>query len=101
MDQQEFDRHFEYLDECVVGGLEFLARELEAGKFPELELGNFKRPLVVGSGNALATGRILYQDYDAVFADESTYEDKISKIKTIDGIAIVSATGGKDAVKIA
>jgi hypothetical protein len=84
------------LDECVVNALELFKKGL-----PELNLGSYTRPLVVGSGNAAVTGKILFESSDAVFADEGTYEKKIATIREIDGAALISASGGKHAPLIA
>lgn len=84
------------LDVCVLGALELFQKE----KIPSFDV-KFKRPLVVGSGNAEATGRILFEDHDAVFASESNFEVELREIKSIDGVVIVSASGGKHAPIIA
>jgi hypothetical protein len=85
------------LDTVVLGALElFASREL-----PSVDIGTFKRPLVVGSGNAEATGRILFADSDAIFASESNVQDKLNHIADIDEVVIVSASGGKHAPIIA
>jgi len=97
MNQQEFDCRFENLDESVVNALKLFQEQ----GLPILDLGNYKRPLVVGSGNAVVTGRILYEDFDAVFADESTYLRKLENISGIDGVVLISASGGKHAPQIA
>jgi len=85
------------LDTVVLGALEMLA-----GKdLPAIDVSKFQRPLVVGSGNAEATGRIIFDKNDAVFASESTVDDKLANIKDIDEVIIVSASGGKHAPIIA
>jgi hypothetical protein len=66
-----------------------------------MKLPKFKRPLVVGSGNAAVTGRILFEQSDAVFADESNYLAKLKAVKDIDGGILISASGGKHAPIIA
>jgi hypothetical protein len=83
------------LDQVVVSALEFFSRE----RPPKLDIPDFKRPLVVGSGNAAPTARILFHDRDAVFADESSFREKLSL--PIDGAVLVSASGGKHAPPIA
>src|SRR3989344_7859869 len=85
------------LDVAVLGALERFGEE----KLPEFPVVDRKRPLIVGSGNAAATGRILFRDTDAVFADESNYQQKLEAIPAIDGAIIISASGGKDAPRIA
>lgn len=83
------------LDECVINALELFSRK----SLPKLNF-KFKRPLVVGSGNATVTGQILFNNKDAVFADESNYKQKI-KASKIDGAVIISSSGGKHAPIIA
>lgn len=87
------------LDECVINALRlFTDPETE---FPKPDLASLKRPLVVGSGNAIATGKIIFDSKDAVFADESTYQGKLDAIENIDGVVLLSASGGKHAPVIA
>jgi hypothetical protein len=81
------------LDTVVLGALEMLATET----IPTLDITRFKRPLVVGSGNAEATGRILFAETDAIFASESSVDDKLGHINDIDEVVVVSASGGKHA----
>jgi hypothetical protein len=83
------------LDDCVKNALKLFTK-----KIPNIDLGNYSRPLVVGSGNAAVTGRIIFQNKDAVFADESTYEEKIKSAK-VDGAILISSSGGKHAPVIA
>ncbi|MEO6761814.1 MAG: hypothetical protein ABI220_05640 [Candidatus Saccharimonadales bacterium] len=82
-----------FLDTAVLGALEML----EGRDLPKIDISNFKRPLVVGSGNAEATGRIIFEATDAVFASESTVDEKLRDIAGIDEVIIVSASGGKHA----
>ncbi len=84
------------LDVCVLAALELFSQT----KLPKLNI-PFKRPLVVGSGNAAATGKIIFENKDAIFADESTFENKLKSIKSIDGVVLISASGGKHAPIIA
>jgi len=89
--------HLINLDECVVNALNlFIQNGLP--EFPQID---FKRPLVVGSGNAAVTGRIIFSDTDAVFADESDYQNKLAAVPGVDGAVIISASGGKHAPIIA
>jgi|TARA_Y100000310_G_scaffold50135_1_gene46234 hypothetical protein len=85
------------LDECVINALDLFIKN----KIPQLNLGKFKRPLVVGSGNAAVTGKIIFEDSDAVFADEGNYIQKLKAIKNIDIAILISASGGKHAPIIA
>ncbi len=84
------------LDECVINALNLFARE----QLPRLSF-DFDRPMVVGSGNAAATGRIIFEKSDAVFADESNFDMKLENIPGIDGVILISASGGKHAPVIA
>ena len=87
------------LDKCVINALDLFIDPKT--KFPRPNLTKFKRPLVVGSGNAIATGRIIFDRHDAVFADEGTYQGKLDAIRGIDGVILLSASGGKHAPIIA
>lgn len=84
------------LDTVVLGALELF----QSAPLPKLDI-QFKRPLVVGSGNAEATGRIIFANSDAIFASESDYQSKLEKIADIDGVVLISASGGKHAPLIA
>lgn len=85
------------LDVVTLGALELLSN----AQIPLVDFSQFKRPLVVGSGNAAVTGKLLFADVDAVFADESSYVEKLNSIETIDGAVLISASGSKHAVEIA
>ena len=83
--------HLPDLDEAVIEALNLF---IEKG-LPTSHIGNFKRPLVVGSGNAANTGQMLFHDKDAIFADESTFKEKLKDIKSIDGAVLITASGAK------
>jgi len=85
------------LDVAVLGALELFQQQA----VPEIDISNYKRPLIVGSGNAEATGRIVFDKIDAVFASESNFESKLKNIPSIDGVVIISASGEKHAPIIA
>lgn len=85
------------LDTVVLGALEML----EEREIPKINLEGIKKPLVVGSGNAEATGRIIFAETDAIFASESSVDDKLAHIDDIDEVVVVSASGGKHAPIIA
>lgn len=85
------------LDIAVLGALS-LAQNTE---LPSVPADHFKKPLVIGSGNAYQTGQILFQGSLACFASESDYEEVLSKNSDTDGVVIVSASGGKHAVSVA
>lgn len=84
------------LDICVLGALELFMET----KIPKIKLKEYNRVLVVGSGNALATGKIIFNDKDAVFASEGTYKNPMEKIE-FDLVVIISASGEKHAPIIA
>lgn len=85
------------LDTVVLGALELFSKT----ELPTINHQEYKKPLVVGSGNAEATGRIIFAETDAVFASESNFEDKLKNDANIDGVILVSASGGKHAPIIA
>lgn len=85
------------LDVAVMGALELF----EQYDLPEMDLSMYKHPLVVGSGNAEATGRIIFSGSDAVFSSESNYQEKLDNIPSIDGVVLISASGSKHAPIIA
>lgn len=79
------------LDQCVLDALTFLSHV----NLPKINV-PYKRPLVVGSGNAYYTGHILFHDKDAVFADEGSFKQKL-KVAKNDGAVLISASGEKHA----
>lgn len=86
------------LDVAVRGALERLSQD----ELPVLDTTMFgDRPLVVGSGSASATGKILFRDTQALYADESQFEERLATYIDRDSVVIVSASGGKHAVGIA
>ncbi len=94
-DNSNIDDWFVNLDVCVIQSLDFLATV----PLPYPNFFKFNRPLVAGSGNALETGRILFQGQDAIFSDESNYHEEINK--AINGAFLISASGKKDSPDIA
>jgi hypothetical protein len=83
------------LNETVIKALELL---IDA-ELPNLTLGNPTRRLVVASGNALPTGRVIFEDEDAVYASESQYQHVLKK-NIADGAVVISASGEKHAPAI-
>ena len=81
------------LYEIVVDALELHS----SYELPELSLGNPKKRLVVGSGNALPTGKIIFCNEDAIYADEGQYKRVLDTNPSIDGAVVISASGEKDA----
>ncbi len=80
------------LDECTINALNLLSKS----SFPKIKI-TFNNPLVVGSGNAAALGKILFH---GVFANESNYLEKL-KTEKIDGCILISSSAGKHAPIIA
>ncbi len=83
------------LDVVVMTALELFANTT----VPKLLRGRFKRPLILGSGNAIAAARTIFAGLPVQFADESNYEAAI--FSDVDGAYIFSASGGKHAVTFA
>lgn len=83
------------LPEVTLGALELF----DLKGLPKLDLSKHKKPLVVGSGNAISTAKILFEGVQATFANESDYLDKMKL--DIDSIYIFSASGGKHAPIVA
>lgn len=81
------------LDVVVRGALELF----QESAIPRINVSDFKHPLVVGSGNAEATGRIIFRESDAVFGSESDFMAKLQAIPAIDGVVLISASGAKHA----
>ena len=74
------------LDECTINALNLFSKS----KLPKIKT-TFKNPLVIGSGNAAALGKILFH---GIYANESNYLEKL-KTKKIDGCILISASAGK------
>lgn len=89
-----------YLDEIVHSSLDFFVEN------PPLiiDISKFSLPFVVGSGNAINTGKILFSEHAAIFADESNFKTTVSAYKPvvekglIRDAVIISASGEKDSV---
>lgn len=84
------------LDVVTMAALELFERT----DLPVLNVNRFRRPLVLGSGNAIVSAQAIFAHTNAVFADESNYEDKIFG-GDFDGAYIFSASGSKHAVTFA
>ncbi len=88
------------LDETVISALDFFIKN----KPPRLNLKPFSLPLVVGSGNAFNTARIIFSGRPAIIGNESNFKKilngykKLIKNKIIDRAVIISASGEKDSV---
>src|SRR3990167_7989985 len=88
------------LDQIVIESLDFFIKN----PVPNLDIGQFKMPLVVCSGNAINTGQIIFSQSAAIFADESSFKTVIEAYKPIidkkliTQAVIISASGEKDSV---
>lgn len=69
----------------------------QKNSLPKLDLTQFRIPLVVGSGNGYYTGRILFRDIGAYYANEAEVEKKLENIPSITDVVVVSASGEKHA----
>ncbi len=81
------------LYEAVIDALELHS----SYELPKLNLGKPNKRLVVGSGNALPTGRIIFKDEDALFANEGQYKKMLDNNPSVDEAFVISASGEKDA----
>lgn len=84
------------LKRVVLGALELFSQ----GEESSLKFRDFKRPVVVGSGNAEVTAKILFEGQDVIFANENNIDDALKR-NGVDGVFIFSASGAKHAPIIA
>ncbi len=88
------------LSESLLTALDFHSQEAIA-KFPKLKKG---LKIVVGSGNAYNTAKIIFADQVVLFASESNFLSVLESSKTliknkvITEAVIISASGEKDAI---
>jgi hypothetical protein len=80
------------LDVVTLGALELFDKE----GLPEVNLPDFKKPVIAGSGNARVTSEIIFSNKEAVFAGENNYKEAASQ-KDVDGALIFSSSGNKHA----
>ena len=85
------------LHEVVLDALAFDVDHKDELWLPDF--GAAGRILVVGSGNAYATGKIIFRNRDAVFADEGQYVHalQIDRDPPTDCGVVISSSGDKDA----
>lgn len=94
---QTFDeKNLPSLNTTVLAALELFSKE----GLPKIKFPNFKKPIIVGSGNAKVTSQILFANTDCIFADENNYIEASNR-KGVDGAIIFSASGAKHAPIIA
>lgn len=88
------------LDQIVIETVDFFAHTPP----PSFDISKFSLPFVVGSGNALSTGKILFSGQAAIFADESTFASMVKSYQPviekglITDVVVISASGEKDSV---
>lgn len=88
------------LDAIVFDTLDFFIKTPP----PSFDVSKYSMPFVVGSGNAINTGKILFSHQAAIFADESSFKSVVSSYKTaiekglVTDAVILSASGEKDSV---
>ena len=88
------------LDQTVLETLKFFSTNPPA----RFNLDDYQLPFVVGSGNALGTGRLMFSGRAAVFADESDFRSTIEAFLPlidrglITQAVVISASGEKDSV---
>lgn len=90
------EKNLPSLTQVTLGALELFIKD----GVSKTKIKEFKKPLVVGSGNAIATAKILYANKGVIFADENNYKEAM-QIKDVDGVLIFSASGAKHAPIIA
>ena len=88
------------LDETVLAALDFFSQK----KPVQLNLKSFYFPIVVGSGNAYNTAKLLFSGQKAIIASESNFKvilknyQELIKNKIIKEALIISASGEKDSI---
>ena len=80
------------LDEAVMGALELFS----INNINKINISEYKKPLIAWSWNAIETAKIIFAWIDALFCDETNFDDYIKK--DIDGLIIVSASWEKHAL---
>ena len=81
------------LHEVVIQALDLHA----SSDIPVLRFPPAKKRLVIASGNALPTGRIIFADEPALFCDEGQYMGALDREPAIDAAVVISASGTKHA----
>lgn len=66
-------------------------------ELPKLNFGPARFRLVVASGNALPTGKVVFDNERCVFADEGQYREVLQANPEIDAAVVISASGEKHA----
>lgn len=84
----------DYLDTIALETAKFFASQKE--NITPIDTDSFLSPLVLGSGNAIETGKILFRKKPALFASESDATEKIV-LDQVKEVVVISASGGKHA----
>jgi hypothetical protein len=80
------------LKTTILGALELFIKK----GLPTIEMPRFKKPIIMGSGNAEVTARLLFHDTEAIFVNENNFKEVINR-DGVDGAIIFSASGEKHA----
>jgi hypothetical protein len=81
------------LDEVTLNALDLHA----SYEIPSIRLDPARKRLVIASGNALPTGRVLFADEGALFCDEGQYRAVLEREPEVDSAVVISASGTKHA----
>lgn len=84
------------LDVAASGALELIAHN----ELPRIPIDRFRSPIVVGSGNAFATGNILFEHVHSAHVVTETEAIPFITGGAGDGVVVVSASGSKDSVAV-
>lgn len=84
------------LDVVVLGALELFTEVA----LPAIQVDQFDHIMVLGSGNAAYTGRIVFNRPNVVLADESSFHTEINRQSVINAAYLLSASGGKHAIEM-
>lgn len=87
------EKNLPTLTQATLGALELFIRE----GLPNTKIPIFKKPIIMGSGNAEVTSKMLFSSSDAIFVNENNFKDAVKR-KGVDGAIIFSASGEKHAV---
>ncbi len=88
------------LNKTVLAALDFFVAHPPSS----LDIEAYKLPFVVGSVNALSTGKIIFSNKAAIFADESSFTRVLNSYQSfiekglITQTVVISASGEKDSV---
>ncbi len=93
-------KKIENLNEVVLKALDFFSKNPPKN----FKTSSFKFPLVIGSGNAINAGKLIFGEQAALFATESNFKEILKNYqelfhkKIIKEAVVISASGEKDSV---